>query len=324
MKKKILAIAGASGVVGRHIIAYALRNNWHIRIITRQYPENYLQKIGRFKKIPPPNITYYIWNFQNDPENDKEAINALNGSDFFINLAGKSIANGRLNKKMQLDVMNSRINCTNALLNVYKKCKYPPGVWGQASAIGYYGETGEDSITENNLPGKLFLSKVCIGWENAARELLKINSSIKLITARIGLVLAKDAPAWQKMIKPVRLGFGGGIGSGSQWFSWIDADDLAAAFFFLYNRKNSGGVYNFTAPQAIRQIELSKKIANFYHKPHFMKIPGFLIRIIMGKSADELLLVSCKALPEKLIEAGFKFKKKKIDDEVNYLLAQND
>ncbi|MDH4262464.1 MAG: TIGR01777 family oxidoreductase [Spirochaetia bacterium] len=310
-KKLTLTIAGGSGVVGRHLIRHAQKQGWKIRVLTRKDIEN------------SNDVIYYKWNtVENDKfdNNDDEIVKALEGSDFLINLAGTSIATGRLDKKMQNTVLMSRLNATNSLIEAYKKCKNPPKVWGQASAIGFYGDTKEEIIHENKNSGNLFLSEVCVQWENSARRILEINPSVKLIIARFGLVLAKDAPAWQEMIKPVRMGFGGAIGSGNQWFSWIDAYDLAEAFFYLFRQKDSGGVYNFTSPEPIRQKELSKITAKFYNKPNFMKIPKFLIRMIMGKTADELLLASCKALPQKLVHDGFKFTFKDIDHEIKHLL----
>lgn len=159
--------------------------------------------------------------------------------------------------------------------------------------------------------------------EKAASQISRVNPKIRLITARFGLVLAEDALAWKKMVTPIRLGFGGPIGSGQQWFSWIDADDIAAAFFYLYHLKGASGVYNFTSPEPIRQKELAAEIAQFYHKPHFLRVPAFLIRLLMGKAGDELVLASCKALPEKLINTGFRFAYSNIHREIRHIEELN-
>jgi hypothetical protein len=308
-----VTIAGASGVVGRHIIRHAQNQGWKIRILSRKLPEN--EKNGKTK-----DIAYYVWNPEKKPETGDDIVLALEGADFLINLAGSSIAAGRLGKKMQGKVLYSRLNATNALIDACQKCKHPPAVWGQASAVGFYGDTDEKTITENSSPGDFFLSDVCVQWEKAARRITEIIPAVRLVTGRFGLVLAKDAPAWQKMVTPVRLGIGGALGSGNQWYSWIDADDLAGAFFHLFHQKDASGVYNFTSPDSVRQKDLAQKIAEFYHKPHFMKIPKFMLRWIMGKTADELLLASCKALPDKLIKAGYRFVYSDINDEINHLL----
>jgi len=315
MKKNnlTLTIAGASGVIGRHIIARAQKEDWNIRVLTRNRTSQELSENNK-------NILTFVWNPEQDLNANIETVHALEGSDFLINLAGTGIADGRLGKKMQTNVLSSRLKATNLLIDAYQKCKSPPAVWGQTSATGFYGDTNEENVTEINPPGNLFLSKVCVEWENTVRQITEINPDIRLIIGRFGIVLAKDAPAWQKMIQPIQAGFGGAIGSGNQWISWIDADDLAGAFFYLYSQKSAKGVYNFTSPDPVRQKDFAVKIAKFLNKPVMFKIPGFIIRLMLGKTADELILASCKAIPEKLIQSGYAFEYSRFDQEIEHLL----
>ncbi|MDH4201009.1 MAG: TIGR01777 family oxidoreductase [Spirochaetia bacterium] len=309
MRKKILTIAGASGVVGRHIISYADGKNFQIRILSRAAHQN------------TENVEYYEWDPNNtDKELLKNTVQALDGSDYLINLAGTPLAEGRLNKKQQNKILMSRLNSTQALINAYEHCKNPPPFWGQASAVGYYGNSGEKIVTENDPPGDLFLSDVAVQWENRINGFANSHPKLKLVVARFGLVLANDAPAWQKMLKPVQMGVGGALGPGSQWFSWIDADDLAAAFFYLYET-GQPGIYNFTSPDPERQIYIIKLAAKFLHRPSFIRAPEFVLRILLGKIADELLLLSCRALPDKLIQSGYRFMYPDIASEMRHLLS---
>ena len=307
MKKYTVTIAGATGIVGRHIISHAKTQGWHVRVLTRSPKKN------------NDSIEYFPW----DPENPsllESTVAALEGSDFLINLAGRSLASG-LSPSIQRSFLQTRLASTRTLTDAYSRCKNPPSVWGQASALAFYGDTGEQIITESATRGNLFLSNVAGQWENTAEAVKTLNPEVKLIIARFALVLARDALAWRKMLLPVKMGLGGAIGSGSQWYSWIDADDVARAFFHLFHKDGSGGIYNFSSPGAVRQKDLACKMARFLHRPCFMKVPAFALRVLMGKTADEFLLPSCRALPEKLLASGFKFTNPDVDSEITRLLG---
>jgi len=314
MENLTLTIAGASGVIGRHILQQALNRNWRVRILSRRF------HIAD-DDISKRKTTHYVWNpeerFELDANSD--VVKALEGSDFLINLAGASLLRGRLGTKMQQQVLKSRLDSTNRLIEAYKRCQRPPRVWAQASAVGFYGDTKEATVTEENPRGDLFLSRVCEQWENTAKKITDINPQIRLLIARFGMVLADDATAWAKMAAPIRRGFGGCIGSGRQWYSWIDADDAATALLHLYQQKDASGVYNFTSPQPVRQKELAGSIARFYHKPAFFWVPAFVIRLLMGKTGDELLLTSCKVTPGKLLKSGFQFNYPGINEEIAHI-----
>lgn len=311
MAKPILTIAGASGVVGRHIIELAGRENWQIRIISRT-PHS-----------ASASVSCFLWDPQsNDKALRENTIQALEGSSVLINLAGETLARGRLNKEHRERVRTSRLESTKALISAFRACKKPPGIWAQASAVGYYGDTGESEVTEADPPGDLFLSKVGTGWENTILEFAKKQPSLRLIIARFGLVLAKDAPAWKKLLKPISLGLGGKIGNGNQWISWIDADDIAGAFFYLFKKEKEKGIYNFTTPDPVRQKDMGKAAAKILNRPFFAKVPAFLARILLGKTADELLLASCKAMPGRLLNAQYSFKHPDLQQELLHLMTK--
>jgi hypothetical protein len=305
----IIIISGASGVVGRHLIKKAMYNGYKIRTLSR----------GATARVD--NIETYLWDPDNEnPHNLSNTIRALENSKILVNLAGVSLSEGRLNQKLQDRIMESRVKSTQLLIDAYKQCKNPPLIWAQASAAGYYGETGDKEISEKNIPGDLFLSKVCTKWEKLLLDLGSECPDLKIIISRFGLVLAKDAPAWRKMLKPISMGLGGAIGSGKQWYSWIDADEIAEAFFYLFKTNVKEKIFNFTSPDPQRQLEFTRKIARFLKKPAFLKVPAFVIKILFGKGIDELLLTSCKAIPENLLASGYIFINDTIDKEINKLL----
>mgnify|MGYP001458962729 CR=1 FL=1 len=225
-ENRTMVVAGSSGVVGRHLISRAKETGWTVRVLSRSNEEETL------------------WNPEKIIEGDHEELenvrDALEGSDLLVNLAGASLADGKLGIDHSKKVLNSRIHSTRALTMAYRDCKNPPPCWIQASAIGFYGEAGEADITEESPQGDLFLSQVCQAWEETAREIKEMHAHPpRLIFLRLGLVFAADAPAWKKMIVPIRMGLGGALGEGTQWYAWIEASDMAKAIFFLHDNPES-------------------------------------------------------------------------------------
>jgi uncharacterized protein len=290
--KPLLVIAGASGVIGRHLIQLTSKD-YQILTLTRQQASS-------------DSLT---WNpkaaQQKDEKNLETLAQAINGAKAIINLAGSSIADGRLDKKHQEAILESRISSTQTLIEACQHCSTPPRVFFQASAVGYYGDRDDEILDESSTSQKgNTLSDICVTWEKTAQPATTFSH---LIVGRFGLVLAKDAEAWQKMILPIKLFIGGPLGSGQQWYSWMDADDVARAILFLIENPNNQGIYNFTAPQPIRQKDLAYITAKHLGRPWFVPAPAFALKILLGGVADALLLSSAKVLPKGLEQAGFKF-----------------
>ena len=304
-----LVIAGASGVVGQHLIRHALER-YDIRILTR-----------RSNVKSPAGVMSVVWNPTAAKEGDETALErvgeALSGVAALINLAGASIADGRLGEDHKRRVLESRVDSTATLLEAHKRSSAPPPVWLQGSATGYYGDAGERELTEDAPPAEdFFLADVCQAWESAAGDA----NGARLIIGRTGLVLAKDAPAWQKMLLPIKLFVGGRFGDGEQWYPWVDADDLARAMLFLIEGE-SRGVYNLTAPEPVRQIDLVERTARRLGRPAIFPTPAPLLRLAIGEVADALLLPSAKVVPAKLQEEGFTFQHTQIESELDKLLS---
>ncbi len=313
---KTVVIAGGSGVVGRHIMRSALNRGWRVRVLTRSVSN----------KVEQDKVKYYEWDpaaaAGGEPEAISEIAAAVHKTDFLINLAGASIGTGRFTQSLKEKLLKSRVDATRALRLALYEVASPPEVWGQASAVGYYGNTGNVEVDESTPPGNLFLSDLCVQWENEAMEIGKANLPVRLFIGRIGMVLSKDAPAWQRFIAPIRWGVGGLLGNGRQWYPWIDADDLAAAFFHLYERRSLKGIFNFTATHPVRQKELTRVAAEILRRPAFFPVPAALLRLVMGDFADELVLASCKALPTRLLDSGYRFQRDTIELQLVHLLSK--
>jgi uncharacterized protein (TIGR01777 family) len=224
------------------------------------------------------------------------------GADVLVNLAGASLSEGRVGAAHRERVLQSRVQVTHALAAAHGRCPNPPGIWLQGSAVGYYGDCGDKIVDENTGPGDMFLSEVCQSWESAVGDV-----SARVVVLRIGLVLAADAPAWQKMLSPIKWGVGGALGSGRQWYAWITADDLARACLFLVDRADAQGPYNLAAPEPIQQLAMTRQCAKALGRPAFMPVPAFALKAVLGEVAGELVLPSCRAIPSRLESLGFEW-----------------
>lgn len=308
-EKPILVMAGASGLIGRYLMA-AARDDYRIRVLTRRTGEDL-----------PDFITSLSWNPRAVKENDEVSVKALSdfleGTHAVVNLAGASIADGRLDEAHLRRVIESRVDSAQTLLAAHKRAKAPPAVWFQASASGYYGDCGDLERRESDPPGDTLLSDICKSWEAAPEDA----NGARLVTGRIGVVLAKDAPAWRKLILPIKLFVGGPFGSGEQWWPWIDAGDLARAILFLIACETCSGPYNLVAPEPVRQKQLVQAAARHLNRPARVSAPAFALRLALGRVADEVLLASQRALPERLQATDFSFDRSSLDAELRHLFG---
>ncbi len=314
--EKILVVAGASGVVGKHLCDTAQQEGWSVRVLTRGSRSRFAAGIEPF-----------VWSPASAAHGDKQAVEdvarALEGATALVNLAGSSIADGRLDDAHVRLVLQSRLDSVHAIGAGFLACATPPGCWIQGSAVGYYGSPGNVEVTEESPSGNLILSGVCRDWEGAFLSWLDTVSAPqkpRAVIGRIGLVLAHDAEAWNKMILPIKMGAGGKMGSGRQFYPWIDADDLARALLFLATESSCTGAYNLTAPKPVRQIDMTRKAARKLRRPAIMPAPKAALRLALGRVADELLLPSCRAVPKRLLREGFSFHRADIDAQISFLL----
>jgi uncharacterized protein (TIGR01777 family) len=228
--------------------------------------------------------------------------------DAIVHLAGKSIS-GRWSETFKREVRESRVLGTQTLATAaaesYRNTGLPR-VFVAASATGYYGNRGDEDLTEDSQPGSGFLSEVCEEWEAATSSAAK--AGVRVVNLRIGVVLAKHGGALQAMLPAFRLGLGGPVGDGRQYMSWIALDDVVGALLFALTNEGLHGPVNAVAPQPVRNSEFVRVLGNSLHRPAFFPLPAFVVRTVFGEMGEALLLGSARVRPVKLEAAGYKYR----------------
>jgi hypothetical protein len=224
--------------------------------------------------------------------------------DVVVHLAGESVA-GRWTKARRAAIRDSRVEGTRLLVEAMRQADRPPGCLVSASAIGYYGERGDDRLGEDEPPGDDFLADVCAGWEAAASRASEFG--VRVVLCRLGIVLAAGAGAMAELWGPATLGLGGPLGTGRQWWSWIHLDDAVAAFKEACQREEMVGAYNVTAPSPERQKAFAQTLGRVVGRPSFLPAPAFALRAVLGGFSAELLS-SRSVIPTRLLEQGFTFR----------------
>jgi uncharacterized protein len=287
-KMRIL-ITGASGLVATALAAEL------------QAAGNTVNRFVRASSNAKAGTSDVPWN----PETGEMNLAAAEGADAIVNLAGASIGGGRWTPKRKALLRSSRVDLTEHLVAALTRLKSPPKVFVSASAIGYYGDRGEESLTEASISGQDFLAQICRDWEAAAIKAEQ--SGMRTVIARFGIILSKKGGALPPMLTPFKLGAGGRIGSGNQWMSWVALDDVVSALQLAIASTAMQGPVNVVAPNPARNAEFTKALARVLHRPAILPVPAFTLRLILGEMADALLLSSQRVVPEKLTQQQFKF-----------------
>jgi uncharacterized protein len=228
---------------------------------------------------------------------------SVSGFDAVVHLAGESVV-GRWTEAKKRRIRESRVQGTRHLAEALAEAPLRPRVLVSASAIGYYGNRGDEVLTEDSPPGQGFLPEVCGMWERAAQPAER--AGIRTVQLRIGIVLSRDGGALQKMLPPFRLGAGGNLGDGRQWWSWIDVRDLVGAICHTLTGSVVGAV-NLVSPRAVTNREFTQTLGAVLSRPAIVPMPAFAARLVFGQMADELLLASQRVEPAKLIAGGYSF-----------------
>jgi len=282
-------ITGGSGFIGTSLSAYFLTNGHTVVAVGGR---------DAGKTLSHPNLKYISADTTKKGSWQEE----LKDIDAAVNLAGRSIFK-RWNERYKQNIYDSRIITTRNLVEAIPAGKNI--ILCTTSAAGYYGDRGEDILTESEPSGSDFLAKVCRDWEEEAFKAK--DKGVRVAAMRFGVVLGRGGGALEKMIPPIRFFVGGPIGNGRQWFPWIHIEDLISAIMFVLENKAVNGPLNFTAPESTRNIELVKTIAGILHRPAFMPAPSFMIRLILGEFGSSIL-ASQRVIPDKLLRYGFEFK----------------
>jgi uncharacterized protein len=281
-----ILITGGTGFIGSALCSRLLKDNNKLVILSR-HPERI-----------------------NSPINVISDLNDLQDSDVFdvvINLAGEPIANKRWSEQQKNKIVSSRIDITEKLISYLEKLVHKPKVLISGSAIGYYGidETGND-IDEEGGSDNSFSSQLCQQWEAVALRAEALG--IRTCLIRTGIVLGKNGGALSKMLLPFKMGAGGVIGHGKQWMPWIHLDDLVGIIFYCIDHDNLNGPINGTSPKPVTNAEFTKALGMVLKRPTIFPMPAIVVKLLMGKMGEELLLAGKKIVPKKVLATGYTFK----------------
>ena len=244
---------------------------------------------------------------------------SVSGFDAVVHLAGESIA-GRWTEAKKRRIRESRVQGTRKLADALAAAPQPPQLLISASAIGYYGDRGEETLHEDSASGDGFLPEVCREWEVAAEAAAK--AGIRTVQMRFGVVLSRSGGALQKMLPPFRMGVGGNIGNGRQWMSWVDIGDLVGAILHVIRADMLQGPVNVVAPNPVLNAEFTKTLASVLSRPAILPMPAFAARLVFGQMGDELLLASQRVEPAKLMASGYSFQKPQLRKSLEEILKK--
>ncbi len=297
------AVTGASGLIGRALVERLRRQGHEVR------------RLVRSREAMEPGDVFW------DPASGEVDLAALNGVDGVVNLAGAGVGDHRWTDGYRRLILESRVQSTRTLVQAMSRLEPTPLVLVSASAIGYYGDRGSELLTENSAPGTGFLSEVTQAWEHEA--MAAEPAGIRVVTARSGIVMARKGGALGRLLPLVRIGAGGPLGPGRQWWSWITLEDEVRALQFLLFADETTGPVNLTAPQPVRQVELVNALARVAHRPSFLPAPGPVLRVALGSMANEMVLASQRVLPGKLDQAGFDFIHDDVDAAASWVMRDD-
>jgi uncharacterized protein (TIGR01777 family) len=285
-------VSGASGLIGT-ALCHSLEESGHsVLRLTRE-------------AAPPRDSAFVQWH-PSQGRFDDEQLAKIQNLDAVVHLAGENII-GRWTKSKKRRIRVSRIDGTRLLSETLARLRYPPNVLVSASAIGYYGNRGNEPLREDAVSGRGFLAGVCREWEHATAAAQ--DAGIRVVHARFGVVLSRHGGALQKMLLPFRFGLGGPIGNGRQYLSWITLHDTVRALEMALRDEKLSGALNVVAPEPLTNKDFARTLGKVLRRPALLPVPALALRLLFGReAADETLLTSQRVLPEKLFVNGFHFR----------------
>ena len=281
-----VAVTGATGLVGRALVSFLESGGHEVHRLTRAKP-------ARDREI------------EFDPEKGAAHPSQLEGFDAVIHLAGDPIAKGRWTEEKKRLIRDSRVPFTRRLAETLGALKHPPRVFISASAVGYYGDRGDRILRESDAPGEGFLPEVCLQWEGATEPAAL--AGIRVVHLRTGLVVTPAGGALEPMLLPFKLGLGGRLGPGTQWWSFIALDDLLYLVHHAIRNERIHGALNATSPDPVTNAEFTKTLARALRRPAVLPVPRFALDVALGPMTGPLLMASARVNPEKAMDTGFSF-----------------
>lgn len=296
-----ILISGATGMVGTALAP----------ILTAKGHE-----VVKLVRSAPSTASEIRWDSEvGFAESDRER---LEGFDAVVHLAGDNVASENWSDDKKRRIRESRTVGTKVLIDALKKCKQPPKTFVSASATGFYGNRGDEILTEDSEAGEGFLPDVCKDWESEIRKAGDFGARVVML--RIGIVLAKEGGALDKMLTPFKFGVGGVVGSGKQYMSWIVLEDLLRLIEFAVDTDSLRGPVNAVAPNPVTNEEFTKALGEVLGRPTFIPVPGFAITLLYGEMGEALVLGGNNVVPKKLQEVGFEFKHTEVGEALKAVL----
>jgi uncharacterized protein (TIGR01777 family) len=252
-----------------------------------------------------------------DPYKKQVDLGRMEGYDVFVNLSGESIS-GRWLPAKRKKIMDSRVLTGQFFCECIGALRNPPKAFISASAIGYYGNRRDEELTESSVFGAGFLVEVTKAWEAAMKPIEKMD--IRVVNVRTGLVLSPEGGALKQLLPPFKMGVGGVVGSGKQWWSWIALNDLLRIYQYSIENNEIKGVVNAVAPHPLTNKDFVKTLGKVLHRPSIFPLPAFVVKLIFGDMGQELLLEGQKVIPKKLMDAGFGFEQTELETALKSML----
>lgn len=293
-------ISGSSGFIGSALVTFLTHKGHEVFKLVRKQA-----------KYSPNEIAWDIERGEIDTQ-------ALEGIEAVIHLAGENIATGRWTEAKKKKILDSRVLGTRLLCQALASLKHPPQVLVSASAIGYYGSRGKELLTEESSSGIGFLTQVCQEWESATQ--VATDKGIRVGLLRMGVILSTEGGALKAMLPPFNWGLGAIIGTGDQYMSWITLDDLLKVINEILHNHSLEGPINAVSPNPITNRDFTKTLGQILHRPIWLRVPDFMIRLALGEMADEMLLSSSRVEPKKLLDQQFKFDYPSIENALKHVL----
>jgi uncharacterized protein (TIGR01777 family) len=297
-----VAISGASGLVGSALCAFLTTGGHSVLRLVRRTARG------------PDEVRW-------DPDAGTIDAAALEGIDALVHLAGENLAAKRWTAAQKRRLRESRVAGTGLVARALAGLRTRPSTLVHASAVGYYGDRGDQRLDESSGPGRGFLAELCRDWEAAADPARA--AGIRVVAARFGVVLSPRGGALAKMLTPFKLGVGGKLGSGEQYMAWIALDDVIAALHHALQIPTLSGAVNVVAPRAVTNAELTKTLGRVLHRPTIATLPAFAAKLALGELADEALLASERAVPQALEREGFTWDYPELEPALRHVLGRD-
>jgi uncharacterized protein len=305
-----IVISGGTGLIGRALVEVLTAAGWEVVILTRQPASHRADLPGKVRLAEWDGRTVAGW------------LQWLEGAEAVINLAGENLAGegllpDRWTEPKKRRIRESRLDAGQAIVRAIAATAVKPKALIQASAVGYYGLTGDKIITEETGPGDDFLAQLCIEWEAVSSPVEA--EGVRRVVIRTGLVLSREGGPLPKTVLPFKLFAGGRLGHGRQWWPWIHLEDHVQAIRFLLERSEATGAFNLTAPNPVTNAEFSETLGRVLKRPSWLPAPAFALRLALGEAAT-MVLDGQRAVPRRLLELGFDFRFPNLEEALRDLL----